>query len=205
VQYKKGLTARPWDLIEWIYQQQEPEEHGWLFHARAASIGPRVEELVQPFGTPTGMLVHNGTWGDWEKAFWPLIVQGKLKKDDIYFNDSKTAAMLTSVLGLRALRWIGSGVFVWWDTKGGLTLCKNNGQFEVSSLPEKEGGGVVYASAFPFGWPVEAFNVKPGYLGKMLDGGLPPGEYLTAERVWTRQVGFQGPAEEGWYGQHFAD
>lgn len=161
IQVMRGVEDTPEELLEFAMSQKEWDKSGWIFHTRIASSGPKVKELAQPISTDHGLLVHNGHWTGWEEAFWPLALMGRLKKRS-HVNDSVTAAEIASMVGPGALRWIPTGVFVWWGQDGKMILCKNGGEFHVSSFPKEEGGGIIFASKFPEDWGTAARSIETG-------------------------------------------
>jgi len=153
-----GMAVDGKAIQEFIKGQPENDKTGWLFHARAASIGPKVPELLQPIVGTGGLFVHNGHWTEWEKVFWPLLAMGCFREKR-YVNDSHTAAALVDEHGSDTLRWLTSGVFVSWGFDGKVVLQKRTGQFAMSGLPKEDGGGVIYASSFPGEWPCKVWEV----------------------------------------------
>lgn len=131
---------------------------GWLFHARAASIGPKVDELCQPFVSGEHLFVHNGHWMDWRAAYWPLILNGQMTVKQ-YVNDSRVISEIVRKTGPVGVWLVPSGVFVTWERGKEFAVGHVvSGAFAYSSLPEEEGGGYVYASSFPSEWPMTIFE-----------------------------------------------
>lgn len=138
--------------------RKKGNDNGWLFHARAASIGPKVDQLNQPFSTGDFLFVHNGHWNDWRILHFALMVNKGVTPNE-HMNDSRVLSQLVQIAGLDALSWMSSGVYIGWKKGSEWPYAYvQQGQFAYSSLPEDEGGGFVYASAFPDTWPMNAYE-----------------------------------------------
>ena len=143
-------------------------ETGWLFHARLASVGPKVNELTQPMSAGDELFVHNGHWSGWDNLYWPMLMQGKIDvKENV--SDSLIMSRMIEATGRELLQRMASGVFVTFR-KGAdhAVLTLQSGAFAYSSLP---GGGFVYSSSFPETWPMKVYEFKSGTVAKLGDMG----------------------------------
>lgn len=154
-----GLKATPEELLEFC--KAHPSEQGHLFHFRAASVGPKHEDLVQPFIHEHTIFAHNGTWTDWKMLFWALIAAKDPGLAERLVNDSFVVSRMVEKAGFGVLRLAPSGVFLTWQ-KGEPwpNVVVASGSFALSSLPKDRGAGLIYASSFPSWWSNKILEVE---------------------------------------------
>lgn len=194
----KGVDAKPEEAVKKL-AALDAIKRGVLFHCRAATSGGRVDALTQPFVFGDFMTVHNGHWTDWKEAFWPLVVNGGIKPSDGPINDSACAAALVGRLGHEAIRYIDSGVYITWRRSEKWPIVHvNRGDFAFSALPKKLGGGIIYASSFPYTWDVKVMELQNNTRAVL----TPAGPHILygeepAERAYYVGTGY---SRKGWKG-----
>jgi hypothetical protein len=154
----KGVDMQPAEAIDKL-KDADALRKGVMFHCRAATSGGKLDGLCQPFIFQNQMTVHNGHWTDWKDVLWPLIISKAIRPGDGPINDSAAAAAVAGATEGWGLSWMDNGVFITWNHKQRWPmLILNRGDFCYSALPAKMGGGVIYASQFPYTWPVKVME-----------------------------------------------
>lgn len=186
---EKGVNKSSVGLAETI--QEEGTKDGWLFHARMASSGGVLDALNQPFAGKKYLFVHNGHWNEWGPAYWAMLAAGKLSIDHPP-NDSYTIHQMVEDMGPKVLWRVGSGAYIVWkkgEKDPALSLV--SGDFCYSAMPGEE-GGIVYASSFPFDWPVKVYEFSKGTLARLKATGpeMLMGEEPTKKKKYSGRSSF---------------
>jgi hypothetical protein len=107
IRFEKGLLDHE-ELIQLM--EELAIQPPYAIHFRKTSVGSTCEELTQPFpvtkkaeislrGETSEILMHNGTWGNWDSALVNMCLSQGLKLPDGEWNDSRAMAFIMAKHG----------------------------------------------------------------------------------------------------------
>ncbi len=126
IRWEKGLSA------EEIHEIVKRNDGPFLIHFRIASVGAIKPELCHPFpvggeaslalsGKAHSVIVHNGTWWNWETCIKRAAKSLRAKLPTGPMSDSRAMAWLVAHVGARAFNGVTSSRFAYF-TRNGIKL-----------------------------------------------------------------------------------